>query len=500
MASRVATSRAGADRRQRKAVARIKLATAAAVLLVGTLTFGFVFHISDGYLFRHDGTGYFLYTHSIVTDFDTEVTDDYLELNARVPADSPAMSGLRTRREAVPENVSLPWPIGPGVVMAPFYAAGYGCEWLIAEASGRDPDPFGLVPQFAFGLGSLFYGWLGIWATFLCCRRLAAGSIAWGATLALLAGGPAVFYIFFHPTMAHAASLGLVSLYLLLWWRRWDGEPQSGGNRSIAILGLLAGLMVIVRYQNAIFGILLAALLLREARRTSWRTAFHSGVIAGLACLAPISLQVMHLTMVQGVAVQGEGAQDWQSEDLTLGRNLMDVSSPYFFDALFSCRHGAIYWAPIIGVGLLGLLVAGRSAGWARLFVLVILADVYLIGCLRGPPELMVSLTAPPSADETNWSGGHAFGMRYLTECMPLLAAGLAAGLSSLSSRSRRGAKVRSGAWWAAVAGVGVLVALNSLLLLAYGMGTIDRVECVTWGEMAVGAGQALTELLGGGG
>ncbi|MEM7586931.1 MAG: hypothetical protein AAF560_26305 [Acidobacteriota bacterium] len=460
------------------------IASAVAMLLIGTATFTYVMRLSDGYLFRHDGTGYFLYTYSIVTDFDTEVTDDYLQLNARVPPGSPAMSGLRTRRPPVPDHVILPWPIGPGLVMAPFYAAGYSCEWLLASVSGREPDPFGFVPQWAYGVGSLFYGWLGIWATYLCCRRLTGSWLAWGATLALLAGGPAVFYIFFHPTMAHAASLGLVAVFILLWWRRWDGESVP-----IAWLGLLAGLMVIVRYQNAIFGILLAALLLREIYTRSWREATLAGVIASLAFVMPLSLQLSHVVLVEREAA----AAHWQSEDLTMGRNLMDLSSPFFFDALFSCRHGAIIWAPIIAVALLGLLAAVRGGSWARLFLLVFLADVYLIGCLRGPPELMVSLDAPPSADETNWSGGHAFGMRYLTECMPLLAAGLAVLLSGARLQRLRH---RTIAGWATAGAAAILVVWNGLLLLAYGVGTIDRVECVTWGEMLAGVGQALGKLL----
>ena len=454
--------------------------SAAVVLGLGTASFALVFHLSAGYLFRHDGTGYFLYAHSIVTDLDSEVTDDYLTLNAIVPAGSPAMSGLRTRREPNPQHVALPWPVGSGLVMAPFYGAGYALEHLVAAALGREPEPFGILPQYAFGVGSLVYGWLGLWAMFLCCRRLVSARAAWAASLAVTMGGPAVFYIFFHPTMAHASSFGLVALFVWLWWRRFEGEPVA-----IGWLGFLIGLLVTVRYQNAIFGLLLAALLLAEARRLSLRSALRSGVVASLACLAPLSLQLAHLWTVQGEAV---ARQHWQGENLTLGRNLMDFSSPFFFDALFSCQHGAIYWAPMVGIGLVGLFVAARSAAWARLFALVFIANVYLVGSLRGPPENMESLKAPPSSVETNWSGGHAFGMRYFTECAPLFAVGLAA----LSRRFKHG--TGRGAL-AVVVALGVL--WNGLLLFAYGMATIDRVGCVTHMDMAAGVGEALRRLIG---
>ncbi|MEM7349525.1 MAG: hypothetical protein AAF657_01880 [Acidobacteriota bacterium] len=456
--------------------------SALVIWAVGTACFAFVFHLSDGFLFRHDGTGYFLYAHSLVTDFDSEVTDDYRALNAFVPEGSPAMSGLRTRREPDPRHVDLPWPMGSGLVMAPFYAVGLVLEHAVAAIGGREPQPFGILPQYFFGLGSLAYGWLGLWATFLCCRRITGVRSAGAATLAALLGGPVVFYTFFHPSMAHASSFGLVALFIWLWWRRWAGEPVK-----IVWLGLLIGLLVTVRYQNAIFGLLLATLLLYEAYRKTLPVAIRSGVVASLAFLAPVSLQVAHLAMVQDEAAT---RQHWQTEDLTLGRNLMDPSSPFFFATLFSCRHGAIYWAPLIGVGLLGLFAAGRGAGWARLFVLVFVANVYLVGCLRGPPELMTSLDAPPSLEETNWSGGHAFGMRYFTECAPLVAVGLAA----LLGRFRTGVGRRV---LAMVVSLGVL--WNGLLLLAYGMGTIDRVGCVTHTEMARGALTAVQRLAGGG-
>ena len=455
--------------------------SAAAVFAVGTAGFAYVFQTTPGYLFRHDGAGYFLYAHSIVTDLDTEVTDDYRALDAVVPAGSPALSGLRTRREPEPERVVLPWPIGSGLVMAPFYAAGYGLELAAALLAGRPADPFGILPQYFFGLGSLAYGWLGMLATFFCCRRVTGDAAAWIATLVAILAGPAVFYIVFHPTMAHASSFGLVALFVLLWWRRWAGEPQG-----IGWLGLLIGVLITVRYQNAIFALLLLALLVHEARSQSWRAAGRAGLAAGAASLPPLVLQAAHLSKVHGTEI---ARQHWRSEELVLGQNPMDPSSPFFFDVLFSCQHGAVSWAPMVGLACLGLLAAARGSSWAALFGLVFLADVYLVGCLRGPIEIMESLAAPPSPAETNWSGGHAFGMRYLTECAPLLAAGLAA----LLQRFRAGIGRRL----LAVA-LGAVVLWNGLLLLAYGMATIDRVGCVTHGEMAAGVVEALRRLVAG--
>jgi len=464
----------------KKEVAKTRLALSfVAVFVVGMASFAIIYQITSGYLFRHDGAGYFLYAVSIVTDFDTEVTDDYLELDAYVPVDSPALSGLRTHREPNPTSVILPWPIGAGLVMAPFYAVGYGLEVAVAAASGREANPFGAIPQVFFAASSLVYGWLGLWATYSCCRRIAEPRIATMATLGMMLGGPAVYYIFFHPSMAHASSFGLVALFILLWWRRWDGEPVS-----IVWLGALSGLLVMVRYQNAVFGILLAALLVSEVRTRGLALAVRSGLTASGACLALLSLQAFHLWKIERVAA----SHYWQTESMVLGDNPLDLSSPFFFDVLFSCRHGAITWAPIIAFGFLGLVVAWRGNSWSRLLVCVFLLDVYLVGSLRGPVEILESLDAPPSDLETNWSGGHAFGMRYLTECASLLAIGLAVWLKRLGKGVGR-------IVWPSL--VGLLVVVNGLLLMAYGLGTIDRVGGVTYAEMAAGIVEALGRLLG---
>jgi hypothetical protein len=475
---------------------RAVLLSALAVLAAGAVTFSAVI-TQTGYLFRNDGTAYFLYARSLVVDRDVDVTPEYRVLNSRLPADSPVMMAVRYSARPVPgtDCIVFPWPAGTGWVTAPFYALGYAVERAAAWRAGRAPDSFGVAPQLGYGLGSLAFGLLGFWATWLCCRR-AAGDLGGdpfattAAAHAVVLGGPAVFYVLFHPTMSHAPSFGLVALLVLLWWRRWEGEGPP-----FAVLWLLLGLLVFVRYQNAVFAILPLSLLprevarLRRVRRSPGRASISSaagGTTGGLACLLPIVLIVLTMPGEPGGAPRV----------LTFAQNDLDLRSPHFFQVLFSCQHGAFYWAPVLGLGFAGLLWAARGASWARVLALVFLADVYLTGTLEG-------------MGGTNWSGGHAFGMRYLTECAPLLAAGLAvlvrrtAGAtageldgSAGTDRSRR----RRRLVWAGV--LGLLVAGNGLLILAYGAGEISHSGCVTYGEMAAGAARALAGLftrMGGG-
>lgn len=455
---------------QRKTLILVALAT----LVTGSLTFLVTIEMSRaGTLVKTDGLAYFLYARSAVIDFDTDITNEYETLDQRIPEGyDNMMVALRKhgKRHPVTGRIVVPWPVGSGLVMVPFYAVGWWVELAVARISGRPADSYGLIPQFFYGTGSLAYAVLGFWATVLLCRRVAGRGASWVAPLALIFAGSPAFYVFISPSMSHAASFGLISLLTLLWWRRWDGEAEG-----MAVLGFLLGVAMTVRYQNTMFFPLLVALVLLDARRHSLAVAARRAVVGVAALLVPLAVQLAHYFTQHGTSGHGVGAG---GASLKLEQNEVSIVSHGFFDVLFSCLHGVIYWTPIVAVALLGLGWAARRAGWARVFLLTFTLHVYLIGAL---------------ADGT---AGHAFGMRYLIENTPLLAAGLAVLLERTAfSEGRRAVRWR----WGLGALFALLLAWNGLLVVAFGMGSISGTHCVTYPEMARGVAQALGRLAGAG-
>lgn len=441
--------------------------------LVGGVVLTVLLLHEPGAIYRNDGTVYFLYTRSLVVDLDLDFTNDYELLDRRYPpgAEEVDVMRLTAQRQLRSGRVVFPWPYGIAALMAPPYALGYGVELAAAAVAGRAPDSFGAIPQLFFGFGVLAWGLLGFWTTFLLCRDVAAErgageAPAWIATLAVLFGSSVVFYAFLHPTMAHAPSFGVVALLVWLWWRRWRGADVSP-----VLLGALVGVLVTVRYQHVLYALLLLPLFVREARRDR-RTALRQWTVLAAAALVPVALLAVHLAATVEPAV---AANEWHlgGEGVTLGQNEIDPRSPYFWQVLFSCQHGAFYWTPVLLVGFLGLLWSARAHAWAATFAAVFLAHVYLVGALAGLRGY-------------NWSGSVAFGMRYLTETAPLLAAGATALLAAAWTARRR---VWRGALTALLA---ALVAGNGLLVLAYGMNEISHLDCVTHREMAAGIGRAL--------
>ena len=447
----------------RKTVMWIALAT----LLVGTVSFLVTIRVSRaGTLVKTDGLAYFLYARSAVIDFDTDITNEYDTLDARIPEGyDNMMVALRkhARRHPETQRIVVPWPVGSGLVMVPFYAVGWGAEVVVAKASGREPDSYGLIPQFFYGTGSLAYAVLGFWAMVHCCRRIARNRESWLAPLVLIFAGSPAFYIFISPSMSHSASLGLSSLLVLLWWRRWDGESDD-----IVWPALVLGIMMTVRYQNTMFFPLLVALVLRKAVRESVVSAAKTAALGVGALLIPVAVQVLHYFRQHGFGSRyGVGVG---SSSFKLEQNEVSVISWGFFDVLFSCLHGLIYWTPVVAFAIAGLVWALKKEGWARIFLLTFCTHVYLIGAL---------------ADGT---AGHAFGMRYLIETTPMLAVGLAWLLT------RTAEKVPMAAWLGVF---GFFAAINAALAMAFGMGTISGTHCVTHAEMLQGVMEALGRLTG---
>jgi hypothetical protein len=447
---------------------RFLIASFALAFAIASAALALTVRSSDGFAVWSDGVAYFLYSRSIVVDHDFDITNEFEYLNDHVPRSSKALEPLRkwTMRRA-DGTIQPAWPVGAGLVMAPFYALGYGVESLAARFQHRVADSYGLIPQVAFALGCVLLGLVGLWAMVLACREVADDRTAYQAGLGAVLCGPAVFYLLFNPTMAHAISLGLIGLVTLLWIRAWRHGATA---RSLAAMGLLLGIAATVRYQNAIFGVLLAALVLKELREHGLSLTARRAIPAFFACVVPVIVLVVPMLKISSGTSENA---------ISVAQYPIDFASPYFVDVLVSCRHGAFYWAPVLAAGFVGLLWAGlRREGWALASLAAVGLNVYLIGGL-GLSTIAYGGHAPPAGWLHHWDDAPSFGMRYLTECAPLFALGLAFLMQRTAwSRSSKTS------WMVAL---GACAAWNAMLIVAYGMETISRSGCISYADMARG-------------
>jgi len=455
---------------------RLVAASVVIAFVVALAAFTVTVRSSPGLLVWSDGLAYFLYARSAVVDRDLDITDEFEDLDPKFPPDSKAMEPLRKWSLRNPDgSLQPPWPLGSGLVMTPFYAAGYAVERIAAAIADRPVDTYGLIPQYGFAMGSVAFGLLGFWCLFWVCRELSGRGVAYVASLAVVLCGPVVFFTFFHPSMAHASSFGIAALLTAVWLRSW----QNGASvTSMLALGLLLGLATTVRYQNSVFGIMLAALGLKELAHNGLRVAIGHAAVGLVAFAAPV-------VMLLGSQLSVSGASKHAS--LSVANYPIDFASPYFFDVLLSCRHGTFYWAPVLGLGLLGLLWAvRRRQGWALVLLITLAAHTYLIGGL-GLSNVAYADRPPSLGWLKHWDNAPSFGMRYLTECAVMFAPGLAC----LIQATRRYAT--ASVWLVALLPFAIW---NGLLILAYGLSTIDRSGCLPYTQMLSGIGTALRRLL----
>ena len=254
--------------------------------------------------------------------------------------------------------------------------------------------------------------------------------------------------------MAHANSLFAVALFVFVWLQTRD-ERQLW---EWGVLGLSAGLMVLVRELNWLFLLAPAVDEIGEAwdalKVARAESALDSRGLFG-TWWRRFSPRASGYALMGGVVLLMAATQFAVYRILhgTFGPTpfIVDKFEPYpihAVDVLFSGFHGLFSWSPITLFGILGLLaLASRNGRVALALATVFAVELWVIG----------------SYD--TWPGGASFGARRFINCMPIFAMGLAAALHTLRPAAHR----------IAVAAIGVAILWNFGLAIQYSTGIIPR-------------------------
>ncbi len=329
-----------------------------------------------------DGRHYFVHVRSLVIDWDL---------------------GFANENELFRTEMPEIFPFGSAVMWLPFFLAAH--VWLgllnLAGAS-YDVGGFGNPYQMAIGLGTLIYGFAGLLIVYRIGRDYFSAWTAATATIFVTIGSFLVWYLAIESSYSHGNSLFTATLFLLIWSRTRDNRTMS----QWAWLGLAAGVMTMVRWQNAVFllfpladGVGLMRRVLSDAD-TRFSGAARSAAAFGASFFVGVAPQVAFWKVVNGgwlALPQAQSGQQWWTESLIT-------------DILFSSNHGLFSWHPVIFLAALGIpLFLMRDVRFGGLLALVFVAQVYINGAVA------------------MWWGGHAFGARRFASCTLLFALGLAA-------------------------------------------------------------------------
>ncbi|MBP7156441.1 MAG: hypothetical protein KBA60_10560 [Flavobacteriales bacterium] len=165
------------------------------------------------------------------------------------------------------------------------------------------------------------------------------------------------YYAVIAPGMSHAYSFGLCSAFLLVGRKLLQKQEHKG----ILFLGLLLGIIVLIRPVN---GIILFALPILADGELHWRTfpplvKTHLPAIVGAAvlCVSVVSLQLVYYQIATGspfVYSYGDEGFRW--------------TDPHMLDILFSYRKGLFVYTPLLLFSLVGwpyLWRLSKTAAWA---------------------------------------------------------------------------------------------------------------------------------------
>jgi len=434
-----------------------------------------------------DGIGSVAMLRSAVVDRDLDLADEFDYLTTHIEADAGGLPGALLDKsdhtpgldplahDPSPDPVTGRVPffstIGPPIVWAPAYAAAHAAISL-GRALGADfrNDGYGGLYYLAIALTSLACGIAGLILAFRLALVFAPAREAMWATLSIALASPLLYYLYLAPSYCHSITTLTSGGFFLYWWKS-RGATDSGVWFK---WGLLAGLLFIVRWNDAVLAVPLFASEIIKYVRPSAPTRHERSAERLALCLVSAFVGFLLVASVQ-IAV-------WQYFH---GRPLVRYplsAIGFWWEGLWgtfiSSRHGLFVWTPITVLAVIGLFrLVGRNKelGYVSIATLVLLAA--------------------SNCTIFDWWGGASFGMRRLISSTPILVLGLAVFLDdtrlALARRRRNGPgeiPARALPWHARLVAPVVCLAFsiwNVLLLAQYGLGMISHVDPVSFGTIA---------------
>jgi hypothetical protein len=336
---------------------------------------------------RMDGIGYYLPLASVVFDRD-------LDLNNEVAHLDPYM---RRRYFIAPDGrIVDPFAVGAAVLWSP--AVWVGAQLDPARDTFRKPGHWenaspGFQPRYVRIVAVMtgLFALLGGAILFVTLRARTGTAAAWAGCLGAALGTPVFYYALADPSYSHAASF-LCSSALV-------AGAVLPRRVPVWALGIVWGSTCLVRWQDAVLGIVLVprlAVELDAARRIGALRIARCGLEFVLPALAVFLPQMLFWNSLYGRPLL-----------VPMGPGFMEWFRPHVLPLLASTWHGAFVWSPLLLAGVAGIAcVPERALRWA-LWAAVGLA-IYV------------------SAAVSDWWGSAGFGARRLVCIAPIAGLGLA--------------------------------------------------------------------------
>ncbi|MBW1782108.1 MAG: glycosyltransferase family 39 protein [Deltaproteobacteria bacterium] len=351
---------------------------------------------------------------------------------------------LRTSTGHVPNKYS----VGPALLWSPFFGLAHFSTYVLnLFGVPLALDGYTVLYQFFICLGSIFYGFLGLLFLYKINRLFFDDDVSVISVITILLSTNLLNYFMSEQTMPHIISMSSVALFAYLSLRDY-GKKKT---KSYVYLGLTAGLMIMVRYQNALFMILTLIELMtvsfgRGRSRGDILIPVRNGALFLLVVVLALIPQFIVWKVIYGEFIvytyPGEG---------------FHFLAPKLLETLFSSRHGLIRWTPIIAFALGGYILYFRKAGSIFFALLICFLLQWYV-----------------NASWHCWWFGNSFGGRAFINCTFIFTIGLSALITRFYEK-----RIYLFAIFTA------LVAWNFVFTAQYIVGLIPQGDHVTWKTVA---------------
>jgi hypothetical protein len=328
-------------------------------------------------------------------------------------------------------------PIGEAILIAPFFAVAHA----LTRWTNLSPDGFTFYYQHGAGLAGLCYVLAGLWFLGRLLERHFSQGVA-AATLAVLLTGTSLYhYATFDSVWSHAFSFALCSALL----ERLDAQLRQGVAahgwgpgpiRDELLVGIISGLIVLVRHTNVLIPICLVGAVALRTRRLPI-------VAAAVAAIVVLPQLWLYHRATGHWLISSYGA---------LG---FTWASPHLAGVLVSPQKGLFFYAPLLLAAVAGFFCLPHALRhWRIPFGVLLLANTYLI------------------ASWWDWQFGASYGHRGFVDLYPIFAIGIAAALTRVTVMPRLRMTV--------TVAVTLLCALSMFQMLQYWHGILPMSD-VTW-------------------
>lgn len=282
--------------------------------------------------------------------------------------------------------------MGLAMLYLPFFLLGHLAAWLTgAEMNGFSP-PYAMFLVFS----SLFYVVLGLLALRKVLLRFFSDGITALTLLAMFFATNLFFYTAHEGPMSHAYNFALFAFFILL-TIKWYDRP---GNQNSLLLGLLSGLIVLVRPTNIVILVFFVLYNVKSISELKQRVVFLGGKYQLILLMAVAALLVWIPQLLYWKSVSGQWLYYSYKEE-----EGFFFGNPQIIRGLFSYRKGWLLYTPIMVLALAGIALLWkhrREFFWPVLVFTVI--NIYVV------------------LSWWSWWYGGGFGQRAFIESYALLA------------------------------------------------------------------------------